>query len=125
MLFRFPGRRRNRQSYRRDNTPVEPTPRAQGVAPGSWGDPADPNPPAWSGRVADARSDVAGEWRSMVKLHALPQPRNNAPHPVTVQCARPVNLPAWMTQPTVANPQVGRFGWLTPAQQWRANGGRW
>nr|WP_080678113.1 hypothetical protein [Salinispora pacifica] len=38
---------------------------------------------------------------------------------------RPANLPAWMTQPTVANPQVGRVGWLTPAQQWRANGGRW
>ncbi len=36
MLFRFPGRRRNRLSYRRGNRPVEPTPRAQGVAPASW-----------------------------------------------------------------------------------------
>lgn len=38
---------------------------------------------------------------------------------------RPVNLPAWMTQPTLAEPQPGRVGWLTPAQEWRANGGRW
>ncbi len=38
---------------------------------------------------------------------------------------RPTNLPAWMTQPTLAEPQPGRVGWLTPAQQWRANGGRW
>ncbi|WP_029126514.1 hypothetical protein [Salinispora oceanensis] len=37
----------------------------------------------------------------------------------------PVNLPAWMTQPTLAEPQPGRVGWLTPAQQWRANGGHW
>ncbi|WP_263404669.1 hypothetical protein [Salinispora vitiensis] len=42
-----------------------------------------------------------------------------------MQRARPVNLPAWMTQPTLAAPQPGRVGWLTPAQQWRANGGRW
>ncbi|MEV0806939.1 hypothetical protein [Micromonospora sp. NPDC050200] len=26
---------------------------------------------------------------------------------------------------TLAYPQVGRAGWLTLAQQWRANGGRW
>ncbi len=54
-----------------------------------------------------------------------PQQRSGVLCPVMVQRARPVNLPAWMTQPTVANPQVGRVGWLTPAQQWRANGGRW
>ncbi len=53
------------------------------------------------------------------------QQRNGVLCPVMVQRARSINLPAWMTQPTVANPQVGRVGWLTPAQQWRANGGRW
>ncbi|WP_281247238.1 hypothetical protein [Micromonospora pattaloongensis] len=34
------------------------------------------------------------------------------------------NRPAW-ADATVANPQVGRAGRLTPAQTWRANGGRW
>lgn len=33
--------------------------------------------------------------------------------------------PTWATQPTVALPRPGRAGWLTPAQAWRANGGRW
>ncbi|WP_080636836.1 hypothetical protein [Salinispora vitiensis] len=33
--------------------------------------------------------------------------------------------PAWMTAPTAAFLQPGRVGWLTPAQSWRANGGRW
>ncbi|WP_263404666.1 hypothetical protein [Salinispora vitiensis] len=42
-----------------------------------------------------------------------------------MQRARSVNFPAWMTQPTLADPRPGRVGWLTPAQQWRANGGRW
>ncbi len=37
----------------------------------------------------------------------------------------PVTLPTWMTQPTLADPQPGRVGWLTPTQQWRANGGHW
>ncbi|WP_082312758.1 hypothetical protein [Salinispora fenicalii] len=32
--------------------------------------------------------------------------------------------PAWMTAPTEAYPRPGRVGWLTPAQSWRANGGR-
>ncbi len=36
----------------------------------------------------------------------------------------PANPPAWMTQPTLAYPQPGRVGWLTPAQAWRANHGR-
>ncbi|MEV0427629.1 hypothetical protein [Micromonospora sp. NPDC050495] len=38
---------------------------------------------------------------------------------------RPNTVPAWATQPTVAMPRPGRAGWLTPAQTWRANGGRW
>lgn len=33
--------------------------------------------------------------------------------------------PAWAVGPTVALPRPGRAGWLTPAQTWRANGGRW
>ena len=33
--------------------------------------------------------------------------------------------PAWAYAPTVALPRPGRAGWLTPAQAWRANGGRW
>ncbi|SCF42918.1 hypothetical protein [Micromonospora mirobrigensis] len=38
---------------------------------------------------------------------------------------RPNQPPAWATAPTVAEPRPGRAGWLTPAQTWRANGGRW
>lgn len=36
----------------------------------------------------------------------------------------PPNRPTW-NAPTVANPKVGRAGWLTLAQTWRANGGKW
>ncbi len=71
------------------------------------------NPPARPHHAARAHRTVGPH-------RANPPYRLAAPSPV-----RPVNLPAWMTQPTVANPQVGRVGWLTPAQQWRANGGRW
>ncbi|WP_109745392.1 hypothetical protein [Salinispora vitiensis] len=39
--------------------------------------------------------------------------------------APPQQPPAWASWPTVASPQPGRVGWLTPAQTWRANGGRW
>jgi hypothetical protein len=37
------------------------------------------------------------------------------------------NLPAWMREPTRMFPTLepGRPGRLTPAQEWRANGGRW
>ncbi len=63
--------------------------------------------------------------RSSPPSAIAPQQRNNVPYPVTVQRARSVNFPAWMTQPTLADPRPGRVGWLTPAQQWRANGGRW
>ncbi|HEX5540145.1 MAG TPA: hypothetical protein VFX60_01055 [Micromonospora sp.] len=35
------------------------------------------------------------------------------------------NRPRWWDDPTVAHPQVGRAGRLTPAGVWRANGGRW
>ncbi|MCW3843515.1 hypothetical protein ONA70_25760 [Micromonospora yasonensis] len=38
---------------------------------------------------------------------------------------RPNAAPSWATEPTVAFPRPGRAGWLTPAQAWRANGGRW
>ncbi|RIV40813.1 hypothetical protein D2L64_04235 [Micromonospora radicis] len=47
---------------------------------------------------------------------------------------RGASLPDWMRQPTQALPledlrrdapnSLGRAGWLTRAQQWRANGGR-
>lgn len=37
----------------------------------------------------------------------------------------PNRPPAWANGPTVALPRPGRAGWLTPAQTWRANGGRW
>lgn len=32
--------------------------------------------------------------------------------------------PGW-EDTTVSFPRVGRTGWLTRAQEWRANGGRW
>ncbi|HEX5540892.1 MAG TPA: hypothetical protein VFX60_04920 [Micromonospora sp.] len=35
------------------------------------------------------------------------------------------NRPHWWSAPTVAFDQIGRTGRLTPAQAWRANGGRW
>ncbi|MEU4680951.1 hypothetical protein [Micromonospora sp. NPDC023737] len=40
---------------------------------------------------------------------------------------RGANMPAWMRQQTTVFPtlQPGRAGNLTPAQQYRANGGRW
>jgi hypothetical protein len=60
-------------------------------------------------------------------------PRLAGPPPTTVPganrpdqpAAGPNQPPAWATGPTVALPRPGRAGWLTPAQTWRANGGRW
>lgn len=49
-----------------------------------------------------------------------PQHRNGVSVPT-----RPNAAPAWAYAPTVALPRPGRAGWLTPAQAWRANGGRW
>ncbi|MGN9775175.1 hypothetical protein ACTMS0_05265 [Micromonospora sp. H33] len=54
-------------------------------------------------------------------------PGATAPHPVPTRSPVP---PTWATRPkvppaTVALPRPGRAGWLTPAQTWRANGGRW
>ncbi|KAB1946165.1 hypothetical protein F8271_07435 [Micromonospora sp. ALFpr18c] len=37
----------------------------------------------------------------------------------------PNRPPTWADGPTVAVPRPGRAGWLTPAQTWRANRGRW
>ncbi len=52
-----------------------------------------------------------------------PEPR---PHTGSSVPGRPANqLPGWASWPTVAEPRPGRAGWLTPAQTWRANGGRW
>ncbi|MEU7806196.1 MULTISPECIES: hypothetical protein [unclassified Micromonospora] len=47
--------------------------------------------------------------------------------PTLPQRVRGDNLPDWMRQPTRPLPTMGpgRVGNLTPAQQWRANGGRW
>ncbi|MFG1743080.1 hypothetical protein ACGFJ4_02825 [Micromonospora chalcea] len=47
--------------------------------------------------------------------------------PTLPQRVRGDNLPEWMRQPTRPLPTMGpgRVGNLTPAQQWRANGGRW
>ncbi|PZG17864.1 hypothetical protein C1I95_14630 [Micromonospora craterilacus] len=46
--------------------------------------------------------------------------------PVLPQRRRGTHLPEWMRQPTRPLPvqHPGRPGWLTPGQQWRANGGR-
>lgn len=45
--------------------------------------------------------------------------------PALPQRVRSTTRPAWMTQPTCFYPRPGSVGRLTPAQQWRANGGRW
>ncbi|RZU77340.1 hypothetical protein EV384_6058 [Micromonospora kangleipakensis] len=50
-------------------------------------------------------------------------PDRHAPVP-TEPPAPPANTRSW-DEATRANPQVGRVGRLTPAQTWRANGGRW
>ncbi|WP_406042393.1 hypothetical protein OG799_01750 [Micromonospora sp. NBC_00898] len=50
-------------------------------------------------------------------------PDRHAPAP-TEPPAPPPNT-RWWDEATRANPQVGRVGRLTPAQTWRANGGRW
>ncbi|MFE9651449.1 hypothetical protein [Micromonospora sp. NPDC006431] len=59
-----------------------------------------------------------------------PPPAATRPYPAVspppaAALARPNAAPAWASQPTVAFPRPGRAGWLTPAQTWRANGGRW
>ncbi|GIJ35791.1 hypothetical protein [Micromonospora sediminimaris] len=43
------------------------------------------------------------------------------------QRRRGTHLPKWMREPTrpLPMPRPGRPGWLTPGQQWRANGGQW
>ncbi|OKI77664.1 hypothetical protein A6A27_17005 [Micromonospora sp. CB01531] len=50
-------------------------------------------------------------------------PDRHAPIPTEPPTAPPNSR--WWDEVTRANPQVGRAGWLTPAQTWRANGGRW
>uniref|UniRef100_A8LVC9 Uncharacterized protein n=1 Tax=Salinispora arenicola (strain CNS-205) TaxID=391037 RepID=A8LVC9_SALAI len=57
--------------------------------------------------------------------HTTGPSRVNTSHRPAPHRAQPRNLPTWMTQPTLADPRPGRAGWLTPAQQWRANGGHW
>ncbi|SCL16064.1 hypothetical protein GA0070624_0912 [Micromonospora rhizosphaerae] len=49
------------------------------------------------------------------------------PPPALPRPGRGTNLPDWMREPTRAFPAMepGRVGRLTPAQEWRANGGRW
>jgi hypothetical protein len=56
-------------------------------------------------------------WKSCPDRHAT-VPVVPAPAP------RRRNRPPW-ADATVASPQVGRVGRLTPAQSWRANGGHW
>ncbi|PWU52244.1 hypothetical protein DLE60_11660 [Micromonospora globispora] len=50
-----------------------------------------------------------------------------APPPPLPRRDRGTNLPDWMREPTRVLPTIepGRPGWLTRAQEWRANGGRW
>ncbi|MFG3698446.1 hypothetical protein ACGF5C_11105 [Micromonospora sp. NPDC047620] len=45
--------------------------------------------------------------------------------PVPTEPPTPPRNTRWWDEATRANPQVGRVGRLTPAQTWRANGGRW
>ncbi|HEX5597029.1 MAG TPA: hypothetical protein VFX61_13590 [Micromonosporaceae bacterium] len=55
------------------------------------------------------RAELARYGRGVASHRAGP-PRHRRPH--------------WWNAPTEVYPQVGRAGWLTPAQTWRANGGR-
>ncbi|MGN9775520.1 hypothetical protein ACTMS0_07060 [Micromonospora sp. H33] len=45
--------------------------------------------------------------------------------PTPTEPPTPPQNTRWRDEPTRAYPQVGRVGRLTPAQTWRANGGRW
>ncbi|HEX5598282.1 MAG TPA: hypothetical protein VFX61_20040 [Micromonosporaceae bacterium] len=62
-------------------------------------------------------------WRSLrAELAGNASGRRIASH----RAGRPRHRrPSWWDAPTRAYPQVGRAGWLTPAQAWRANGGQW
>ncbi len=65
-------------------------------------------------------------WRTCPDRHApVPtEPPNGGASAGRISAGPPSNRPSW-AEATVANPQVGRAGWLTLAQSWRANGGRW
>ncbi|WP_130330032.1 hypothetical protein [Micromonospora kangleipakensis] len=66
------------------------------------------------------RNAAARSYRGMSYRGITPPPPAGAPG-----ATRPNAAPAWAYAPTVAVPRPGRAGWLTPAQAWRANGGRW
>ncbi|MEH0842976.1 hypothetical protein V6U81_11380 [Micromonospora sp. CPCC 205711] len=66
----------------------------------------------------------AALWSYRRKKLAAPTAVPGASGPARL-APRPNQPPAWATGPTVALPRPGRAGWLTPAQTWRANGGRW
>ncbi|MEV4196870.1 hypothetical protein [Micromonospora globbae] len=53
--------------------------------------------------------------------------RRTAEPPPPPAAPESTNLPGWMREPTRVIPtsRPGSPGRLTPAQQWRANGGRW
>ena len=54
-------------------------------------------------------------------------PPEPAPPPLPKREPQATRLPLWATEQTAAYPvsEVGRAGRLTPAQQFRANGGHW
>lgn len=61
-------------------------------------------------------------WRNRTTYQAASRDRWDR---LTTELARRRNCrPSWWDAPTAANPQIGRAGRLTPAQAWRANGGR-
>ncbi|QGN46248.1 hypothetical protein ACN26Y_08115 [Micromonospora sp. WMMD558] len=68
------------------------------------------------------RNAALGSYRMRSRPVPTGVPGATVPDPVPARSTVP---PAWATWPTVALPRPGRAGWLTPAQTWRANGGRW
>ncbi|MFD2766611.1 hypothetical protein [Micromonospora eburnea] len=71
----------------------------------------------WRGLRPDCSCGL--RWRNCPDRHMTVPTEPTGPTAPTMP-----NRPAW-ADATVANPQVGRVGWLTLAQTWRANGGRW
>lgn len=70
-------------------------------------------------------NSAAERWRFLqAELAGNPRPnaRGNGRHRAGPSRHR---RPAWWDAATLAYPQVGRAGRLTPAQTWRANGGQW
>ncbi|HEX5543184.1 MAG TPA: hypothetical protein VFX60_16775 [Micromonospora sp.] len=69
------------------------------------------------------RNTAARRWQ-LLQAELAGNPRPNAQQGGRHRAQPPRHRrPHWWNAPTLAYPQIGRAGRLTPAQTWRANGG--